>query len=110
MINNYSIIYTYTAKKSIKSTLSYISIKLFNPVAAAKLQSLINEAINKISKFPFAFPDCSIFFINDKNIRHIIINNYLLIYKINNIKKEIYILKFSYSKVKINNIYSPITN
>jgi len=88
MVNKYTIIYKKSSRKNIKSTLSYISIKLFNPIAAKKLLNLINEAINKISRFPFAFPDCSIFFINDKTIRHIIINNYLLIYKINNIKKK----------------------
>lgn len=110
MVSKYSIEYTATVLKSIKSSLSYISIKLFNPVAAKKLLNLINEAINKISNFPFAFPDCSIFYINDTFTRHIIIKNYILIYRINEKKNVIYILDFFYSKVKINNIYSPITN
>lgn len=56
----------------------------------------IEKSINNICMFPLAYPDCKYYYIKDENIRHAIINNYILLFKI--YETKIVFLRFKYSK------------
>ena len=56
----------------------------------------IEKSIYNICMFPLAYPDCKYYYIKDENIRHAIINNYILLFKI--YETKIVFLRFKYSK------------
>ena len=55
--NKYYLKFTRLAERDLDEIYSYISIKLFNDQAAMRLMDNIENAINKLKKFPFS---CSI--------------------------------------------------
>ena len=56
----------------------------------------IEKTIGNICAFPSSYPDCKYFYIKDEKIRHAVINNYILVYKIE--EKRIVFIRFRYSK------------
>ncbi len=104
MPNKHKFFLTPLAISDIDETLAYISEKLANPIAANNLLTNIEQTIDKICDFPFAYADCSFFMIQDKNIRHVQVANYLLIYEIVEEKSSINILRFRYSAMDLSKI------
>ncbi len=101
MSSKYSFQITPIASEDIDSALAYISEKLCNPKAAADLFLEIEKAIDEICTVPYGFPDCAIFLITDESIRHIPIDNYVLVYEILDENKKINILRFRYAKMNL---------
>ena len=93
---DYSYEFTELAINDINDALTYITTKLNNPKAANDLLSEIENNIGKVCLFPLSYPNCKYFFINDESIRHVIIKNYVLVFKI--YKSKIIFLRFKYSK------------
>lgn len=104
MENRYRLKFTPIAFSDIDEAMIYISGNLANPAAAGRLFEELEEAIEKIRSFPYAFADCSYYMIPDGNIRHIRVNNYVLIYEIVEERKIIHILRFLYSKIDFTQI------
>ncbi len=94
MIYNYE--FTELAINDIDETLNYITNNLCNKKAAVDLMKDIEKSIYNICMFPLAYPDCKYYYIKDENIRHAIINNYILVFKI--FETKIVFLRFKYSK------------
>ncbi len=92
----YSYEFTELVIEDIDATLSYITNILCNKGAATKLMIELQNSIESICKFPFAYPSCKCYFLEDESIRHININNYVLIYKVD--KFKIVFLRFRHSK------------
>ena len=84
------------AISDIDEALDYISEKLLNPSAADKLYQGIQRELASICDSPYAFPDCSYYLIDDENIRHCVVGNYILIYEISQLDKVINVLRFLY--------------
>ena len=87
------------ALEEIDSAVKYILNFFSNKKAATDLLDEIEKSINNICDYPFSYPDCSYYYVKDKNIRHSIIKNYVLIYKIDD--KKITFLRFKHSKQNI---------
>ena len=104
MQTEYVFKFTPLAQSDIEEALEYISVDLDNPAAARKLFERINSAIELICTFPFSQPDCGVYLIADKNIRHVNIGNYVLIYEVVEANREIHILRFKYSKMDFSSI------
>ena len=104
MSNKYNYQITPIAEQDIDSALAYISENLSNPKAAADLFLEIERAINEICTVPYGFPDCEIYLISDENIRHVPIDNYILVYEISGEENKINILRFRYAKMKLANL------
>ena len=104
----YSFKFTQLAICDIDEALDYITDKLQNPGAAKRLYSSIKKEISGICKNPSLFPDCSCYYIDDKNIRHSLVGNYVLIFEICKVEKEIRILRFLYGRMDISHM--AITN
>ena len=84
------------AISDIDETLDYISGKLMNPVAADNLYHAIQQEIISICNGPYTFPDCSYYLIDDDNIRHSVIGNYILVFEVSQAEGVINILRFLY--------------
>ena len=104
MANKYTYSFTPLAEQDVDAVLEYISEKLHNVKAANDLLDNIEEAIEKACVLPYGFPDCGIYFISDEQIRHVPIDNYVLIYEIDEDKKRLIILRFRYAKMDLERI------
>ena len=92
----YSYTFTELAKSDIDETINYVSNKLNNTHAARRLYQDIISKIHVIRSLPYAYPDCQIYLIDDVYTRRALVDNYVLIYEINEINKSITILRFLY--------------
>lgn len=101
MQNKYQFKFTRLALLDIDEVMSYISFNLANPQAAKSLYNEIEKAITQICEFPYAYADCSHYMIENENIRHIKIGNYILIYEISKSSSTLHILRFCYSMMDI---------
>lgn len=101
---DYSYIVGATAKKDIRSTINYITNKLHNKDAAQALFSNIKLKITDMCKNPMASLNCEIYDIYDETIRHCNVENFVIIFKIDNENKKIDILRFLHSKRNITEI------
>lgn len=101
MPSKYNYKLTPLAEEDIDSVLKYISEQLFNGKAAGDLLTKIENTIGRICEFPYSFADCSYFLITDENIRHAVIDNYVLVYEIIGEEKQINILRFRYAKMNL---------
>lgn len=93
-----------TAEKDIRSTINYITNKLCNKDAAQTLYNNIKLKIVDICDSPMASSNCEIYGIYDETIRHCNVENFVIIYKIDNVNKRIDILRFLHSKRNITEI------
>lgn len=104
MPNNYKYFFTPLALSDIDEALTYIRENLANPIAARNLLTQIEETVSRICDFPLAYADCSFFMVQDNNIRHVQIGNYVLIYEVNQSKSSINILRFRYSAMDLSKV------
>ena len=93
-MNSYSYIFTELAATDIETVISYIDGKLCNKKAATDLYCHINNVINKASQFPYMYEDCNQFMISDETIRRALVDNYIMIYEVNDEDEMIIILRF----------------
>ena len=98
MVNKYNYQFTDLALADLENVLSYISNTLMNKKAARDLLALLDNTIERICDFPYSYPYCSYYFIEDSVIRHATIKNYVLVYRVNEETSTIEILRFKYSK------------
>ena len=94
---DYNYKFTPLAVQDIDESLTYISKSLSNPSAANDLYAAISKEIESIQTFPYAYPDCSCFLIDDENIRHAVIGSYALIYEVSKKEALIKFLRFLYA-------------
>ncbi len=89
------------AESDIDSALDYIANQLCNGQAASDLFVKIENAIENICTFPYSSADCTYFLVNDESIRHVLIDNYVMIYEIKEQEKQINILRFHYTRMDL---------
>ena len=104
MASKYSYKLTPLAEQEVDATLGYISEKLCNGKAAVDLLDKIEYAIDTICEFPYAATDCRLFLVADEKIRHILVDNYILIYEIDENEKNINILRFCYTRMDLSKL------
>ncbi len=101
MSNKYAYKLTPLAESDIDSALDYISNQLCNGQAAGDLLDKIENTIENICTFPYSSADCTYFLVNDESVRHVLIDNYVLIYEVKEQAKQINILRFRYTRMNL---------
>ena len=102
MESEYKAVILPQAEKDITEILDYISGELANPSAARRLWSDIKEAIGRAKTFPYAMPTIRNEQISSgKEYRRLDVNNYAVIYKIVEERKEIRIFAVFYGPSNI---------
>ena len=92
------------ALADIDEALGYIAERLSNPAAAKRLYRTLRQEIDSVCGNPCAFPNCTHYLIDDENIRHTLVGNYVLIYEVDRKDRQINILRFLYGGRDIANI------
>ena len=90
----YTLIYAKSYRDDVKSTVNYIKYNLQNPIAAQRLKDEIKNKNKNLKENPFIYPVVPDEYLASKGYRFIIINNYLLFYKVK--EKQIEIIRFLY--------------
>lgn len=101
MSSKYGYRLTPLAEQDLDSALAYITGTLCNGQAAVKLLDDIESAIETICEFPYSSADCKHFLVQDENIRHILVDNYVLVYEVKETEKQLNLLRFRYIRTDL---------
>ena len=96
MNKKYIIIIEKYAQKDLESIYNYICNKLVNKEAAIKLLNKINDKFNSIVLFPKSAPLINNDYVKNKNIRKLLIDNYIAFYEVDDTNKVIRIIRIMY--------------
>lgn len=89
-MRKYNIIWSPNFKRELESIYNYICNKLNAKIIADNLYNQIINQIYSLKYYPERYQKLNI---KDENIRRLIVNNYIIIYKINDIfPDQVYIL------------------
>ena len=100
----YKYAFTDLAAKEVDDAIGYIKTSLNAPIAASKLFGKMQDQIRLILDSPYSYPDCRAYFENDTNIRHCIVGNFMLVYKIDKKENSIVFLHFVYGRRNVQRI------
>lgn len=94
----YSINLTSQFKGEFKKIHNYIFFSLCSPKAATNLYLKIKNSILSLNLFPERYPKISIIKSTKRNLRKIIIGNYIIIYEVDNINYQVFVLHIFHCK------------
>lgn len=96
--NNYRIVFTETAELELDAIYDYISKTLLSEDSANKLMTKIEESTLRLEIFP---ESCSIadgYIINNVQYRKLIVDNYILLYNVDDMAKQVNIIHILYGR------------
>ena len=99
MENKYKIIIEKFAQRDLINIYEYISKTLFNEHAAIKLLNKISDQFELIQFFPHSAPLINNPYIENKNIRKLSVDNYVIFYEVDDIMKEIKIIRIIHRRM-----------
>ena len=82
------------AQQDLKQIFDYIAVDLYNPAAAIEQINDFEKAFENICLFPESCPYITNQYVKDKSLRKLIVNNYLVFYRI--INNEIQVIRVLY--------------
>ncbi len=92
----YKLVITDDAHQDLDEALGYIAHRLSNPAAAAKLLSQVEECYTQLHTFPFLYELCHDTRLQTLGYRKTVIGNYILVFRPDEAKQAVYILRFFY--------------
>lgn len=95
--DNYHIILSDSAKEDLDKIYKYISESLIEKNTAERIISNIEDNILRLEEFPYSCPEINIKPHNDI-VRKLIIDNYLVLYDVNEEKMQVNIYNVVYNK------------
>ena len=96
--NNYKIIFTQTAEAELDGIYDYISKTLLSENSAKKLMEKIEEKTLRLEVFPESCSIANGYIINDIQYRKLIVDNYILLYHIDENNKQVNIIHVFYGR------------
>lgn len=94
----YKLIITKSAQAELEKIADYISESLCNPVAALDFLKQVEKCYNTLSDNPLIYQVCDSIGTKYKEYRKVVINNYILIYRVDTDTNIVYILHFFYGR------------
>ena len=82
------------AENDLNQIFDYIAIELSNPYAAIEQINAFEKAFENICMFPESSPYISNQYVRDKSLRKLIVNNYLVFYRV--VGYEIQVIRILY--------------
>ena len=98
MASEYGYRFTERAETDLSAILQYISEDLSNPSAATAFGRKVFENIDAVRRFPQSGMVVDNPFLTDKDVRRVLIDNYILYYKAVDSEKIIYIIRIVYGE------------
>lgn len=94
----YDVILSEEAHSDIDSVLHYIVNALKNPTAAKRLLDKIEQVYIDIADTPFMYAYCNNSRLQNDGYRKAVINNYVLIYRVDEAKNIVFVVRFFYGR------------
>ena len=110
MTSNYQYHFTKKAEADLGEILSYISIELSNPEAAASFLKDLQAVLASICSVPKIGRIVENEFLPDKEIRKSLVGNYVLYYLPDTEEKSIYVLRILYGRRNLDELVREINN
>lgn len=110
MTSNYQYHFTKKAEADLEEILSYISIELSNPEAAASFLKDLQAVLASICSVPKIGRIVENEFLPDKEIRKSLVGNYVLYYLPDTEEKSIYVLRILYGRRNLDELVREINN
>ncbi|KLU63645.1 plasmid stabilization system protein [Desulfosporosinus acididurans] len=92
----YRLVVTELANEDLDNIISYIAIQLDNPMAAATFLDDVERCYGFLNSKPFMYERCHDVRLEADGYRKVTINNYVLVYKVDEMKKIVIIYRFFY--------------
>jgi addiction module RelE/StbE family toxin len=100
MESEYTLKFTKVAVEDLDSIYYYLYNKIFLDSIVIELLEKIEGNILRLKKFPLSCSFVSDKFLRSKGYRKLIIDNYIVFYIVNEVHKEVIIMRILYSKQK----------
>lgn len=94
----YKVVETELAVQDLNGILEYISVSLSNPTAASAFADEVEKCYAGLERMPLMYEQCQDVQLCALGYRKAVIKNYLLIYKVDEAEKTVYILRFFYGR------------
>lgn len=94
----YRLVVSKLADSDLDAILSYMATKLCNPKAASDYASEVEKRYTLIVDQPEIFPFSRSLRLRSKGYRKVVIDNFVMLYRIVEHKEEIFIARFFYGK------------
>ncbi len=104
MASKYSYRFTNKAVQDLDDILHYISVDLANPIAAQNLGKMIFEKIDTVRSFPESGAPIDNEFLTDKEVRKLLVDNYIIYYKAHHEEKMLTVIRIVYGKRNLDEI------
>ena len=92
----YKIALTELAAGDLDSITKYIAGRLANPPAAAAFLDAVAECFGNLEAMPLMYERCRSARLRSMGYRRAVIKNYVMIYRVTEPKKTVYVLRFFY--------------
>ena len=92
----YDLRLTQSAEQDLGGIIEYIAVKLANPSAACAFLDKVAECYDFLKRTPRMFNECTDAYLKIRGYRKALINNYVLIFRIDENSKTVYVLRFFY--------------
>ncbi len=100
----YHLKFTLLAEEDLDEIYGYISTKLFAEMAAVNLMDKIENAINRLTRFPFSCSLVSDKLLKNKGYRKLIVDNYIVFYLVNEAEQQVIIMRVLYGASKYQDV------
>ena len=84
------------AEEDFEKIVSYISQKLSAPQAASDFSDEVFACYDRLEENPFMYEECRDFKLKKEGYRRVVINNYILLYKVYDDKNLVIVYRFFY--------------
>ena len=92
----YSLFVTAQAENDLDDIVAYITQKLFNPSAAGELLDGVEACYENLRRTPYMYGECSDTKLRAEGYRRVVIGSYVLVYKIDEVSKNVLIMRYFY--------------
>ena len=103
-MNEYKIKFTPVAEEDLDQIYEYIVNKLFSENAAKDLMEKIETGIMRLKKFPFSCNHVLDEALKARGYRRFIVDNYIVFYLVNEIEKQVIIMRILYGAREYENL------
>lgn len=101
----YKVVFSCIFEDDLDTALEYISRKLYNPGAAQRLLNKVSDMISLLEENPLTFPLYHDDMLAKQGLRYIVISNYLLFYKVDELEKSVIFSRFIFGDRNIASLF-----
>jgi plasmid stabilization system protein ParE len=92
----YKLVVSKFAHEDLDNIILYIAVQLVSPAAATNFLNEVEKCYGYLKSDPFMYERCKDIRLGKEGYRKATIKNYVLVYKVNEIAKEVMVYRFFY--------------